>query len=81
VVLPLQPPATPARTVRAALATKGWRDMNKSKKKLALASETVRDLRPSQIAQAIGGRINLTRASQCDCPTFTCTYTEGGCTF
>jgi hypothetical protein len=56
-------------------------DMNKTKKKLTLTSETVRDLRTGELAKIEGGRINLTRASQCECPTFMCDYTAGGCTF
>jgi hypothetical protein len=56
--------------------------MNKvTKKKLALRTEMVRKLQLSELEAAHGGRINQSRVSQCDCPTFMCDYTEGGCTF
>lgn len=58
--------------------------MNKDtgrKKKLVLHKETVRHLNSTELKSVGGGMINQSRVSQCDCPTFMCDYTEGGCTF
>ena len=49
---------------------------SKKNKKLALSKEMVRTLQDNELQTAAGGRINLSRITQCDCPTFTC----GGCT-
>jgi hypothetical protein len=49
---------------------------SKKTKKLALSKELVRTLQDDELQSAAGGRINLSRNSQCNCPTFTC----DGCT-
>lgn len=54
---------------------------NTPRKKLVLNRETVRQLSTADLKGVVGGMINLSRVSQCDCPTFMCDYTEGGCTF
>jgi hypothetical protein len=56
----------------AALASEGI-VMKKDRKRIALGRETVRHLSPGTLEGIGGGAINLSRHSQCDCPTF------GGC--
>ena len=52
--------------------------MNKSKmKKIVLQRETIRNLGTAQLGRAVGGRMNETIVSQCDCPTFT--QDDAGC--
>ena len=47
--------------------------MKKDRKRIALGRETVRHLTQGALQGVAGGAINLSRHSQCDCPTF------GGC--
>jgi hypothetical protein len=48
--------------------------MNKTnRKRIVLGRETVRHLTPAALQGIAGGAINLSRHSQCDCPTV------GGC--
>ena len=45
----------------------------KDRKRIALSRETVRHLGVDVLGGVAGGRINLSRQTQCDCPTL------GGC--
>lgn len=47
--------------------------MKKDRKRIALGRETVRNLTQASLEHVAGGRINLSRQTQCDCPTL------GGC--
>ena len=42
------------------------------RKKLVLHKETVRHLTSAELTGVAGGRINLSRVTQCECPTFLC---------
>ena len=49
--------------------------MNKkitTSRKLVLNRETIRHLSATDLGGVVGGMINQSRVSQCDCPTFTC---------
>lgn len=42
-------------------------------RKLVLHRETLRHLTSAELGRAVGGMINQSRVTQCDCPTFMCT--------
>lgn len=41
-------------------------------RKLVLSRETIRHLTANELEGVVGGMINQSRVTQCDCPTFTC---------
>jgi hypothetical protein len=42
----------------------------KTTRKLVLHRETVRHLTSAELGRAVGGMINLSRASECDCASY-----------
>ncbi len=42
------------------------------RKKLVLHKETVRHLTGAELTGVVGGRMNMSRVTQCECPTFMC---------
>jgi hypothetical protein len=42
----------------------------KATRKLVLHRETVRHLTSADLGRAVGGMINLSRITQCDCPSY-----------
>ena len=41
-------------------------------RKLVLNRETIRHLTANELEGVVGGMINQSRVTQCDCPSFTC---------